>query len=302
MKNKLGCLVILVAVLSVGCSDSSVESDSNANIDVVEAEQEVQQNIEEEIEQEVENEEQEVNLNESKEEIEKMLAGDISDDERAKLENDLAGIYRDEENYEKAIEIATHSSEITEDSIVIHDNNVVIADCYQELGELEKALDKYNEANESNIERELVKYNEAYILTQKCRVYMNLGQFEKAKENIEEVIYTTDEIKATAIDKIYGYMLLASVYYEEGDIESASKACEDGYMFAIKANEYDPAISLFMLRAMLHEEVGEYDKAYEVVSDAIVFCNEVLSLGFNEVVYEKSLMLENYKAYLEALK
>lgn len=315
MKNKLGCLVILFAVFTVGCTNKSVEDNTDLDVNIEQTEQEVEQEIEEEMEEEIQEEvqsEEVVEQSKSSAELEELLAeraynstavdADTNAKERADLQNELANAYYNEGNYEKAIEWAGSSSEITRESFVVYNNTVLIGDCYQELGEFEKAINKYDEANELDVDSELVKYNEAYILTQKSRAYMELGQFEEAKKYIDEVIYITDETKATAIDKIYGYMILASIYYEKGDIDSASIACEEGYMFAIKANEYEPAISMFMLRAMLHEEIGDYDKAYEIVSDAIIFCDEVLSLGFNDVIYEKQLMLENYRTYLDSLR
>lgn len=314
MKNKLACLVMLVAVFTVGCANNSTKNDNNQDESIKQVEEEVKEEAEQEIEQEIQQETQGEGTQDGKSsaELEELLIKKVSQNtivdidahnkEIEDIRNELANAYYNEGSYEKAIEEAVVVSETTKEPFVMYNSTVLIGDCYQQLGEFEKALDKYNEADEIDVDSTLVTYNKAYVLTQKSRAYMELGQFDEAKQNIDKVFYMTDINDVTAIDKIYAYMILASIYYEDGDIESASKTCEEGYMFAIDAEEYDPAISLFMLRAMLHEEVGDYEKAYEVVSDAIIFCNEVLSLGFNQVVYDKQLMLENYKTYLDGLR
>ncbi|MGB4205129.1 MAG: CHAT domain-containing protein [Bacteroidales bacterium] len=219
--------------------------------------------------------------------------------------------------YEEAVSKGNEALNYVKDTLSVYHsfygatlNNLGLM--YKTMGAYEKALPLFLEVYEF-VKRTLSPASQNYVttLSNLAGLYTSLGQYEKAKELYDTASLRFDKEDSNSIE--YGILLnnIASFYFAQKKYEEALtylvKIIDIGN--SIEKDNSSMYINLYIevhnKKAIIYEQLGDYEKALEAIREAIK--TGETNLGKKHVAYLKSLDILTmiYSAmgnYSEAIK
>lgn len=166
--------------------------------------------------------------------------------------NNLGYAYRRLGEYEKAIDAFKKYMRLLSNEPNPYDS---IADLYTKMGKHEEAIEYYKKA---------VKLNKAFAFSQRKigENYIFMGKFDEAREAIEKAL----ELEVSASGRVNTYLLYASTFLYENNLEKALEAVERAESFAQASNlpEWQAEVCFFKTR--VHLENGHFDDAEQTIA------------------------------------
>jgi tetratricopeptide (TPR) repeat protein len=227
------------------------------------------------------------------------------------LQNDLANVYKDLGEFEKARELLETALQTDLENfgekhpeIAVRQSN--LAHIYRDLGEYEEARDLFESALQSDLENFGEKHPKvASHHSNLAHVYKDLGEFEKARDLLENTlkidleIYDTDHpfISQTQAN-------LATVYKNMGEFEKARDLLESALQSDLtNFGENHPSISVSRSNlAVIYRDLGENEKARDLLEKAIT--SDLVNLGEKHpnIAVRQSILANVYAGLGEHVK
>jgi len=220
------------------------------------------------------------------------------------LLNNLATLYRNMGEYEKALPFYLRVLEIKEKGPGLkHPSATVIlsnlAELYREMGEYEKALQFFQMALYNN-KRALGPQHPdvATSLNSLATVYHNMGEYEKALQLYQRALKIKEKVLGTRhLDVAILLDNLAELYREMGEYEKALPYYQRALEIREKAlgqQHPDVAQTLNNL-ALLYHHIGEYQKALQLLQRSLNIRENVLGLEHPSVAITLNNLAELYR-------
>ena len=194
------------------------------------------------------------------------------------LLNNMAGVYKAQGDYEKALEYYDKALKVKERTLgndhpstaTTYDN---MAGVYQEQGDYEKALKYYGKALEI-VERTLGNDHPSTATTYNnmALVYQYQGEYEKALEYYGKALEIVE--RTLGNDHPYTattYNNMAGVYQAQGDYEKALEYYEKDLEISERTlgSDHPSTATTYNNMAGVYKEQGEYEKALEYYEKAL---------------------------------
>ena len=194
------------------------------------------------------------------------------------LLNNMAGVYQEQGDYEKALEYYEKDLEISErvlgsdhPSTATTYNNM--AGVYKEQGDYEKALEYYDKA--LDVRERTLGNDHPYTATtynNMAGVYKEQGDYEKALEYYGKALEIVE--RTLGNDHPYTattYNNMAGVYKEQGDYEKALEYYEKDLEISERTlgNDHPSTATTYNNMAGVYKAQGDYKKALEYLEKAL---------------------------------
>lgn len=201
------------------------------------------------------------------------------------LMNNLAGVYREQGEYEKALEYYGKALDIREnvlgsehlDTASTYNN---VAGVYLDQGNYEKALDYYAKAR-AIVERMLGREHLAMapIYNNMAGVYRELGDYEKALKYFGKALDIKENVLGTEHpNTATTYNNIAMIYNAQGNYEKALEYYSKTIpvVARVLGTENPYMAFIYVNMAMVYKDQGDYEKALEYNSKALAIEERVL--------------------------
>ena len=230
------------------------------------------------------------------------------------LLNNMAGVYQEQGDYDKALEYYDKALEVRErvlgsghpDTATTYNNMALV---YKEQGDYDKALEYYDKALEVR-ERVLGSDHPSTAKTYNnmAVVYQEQGDYDKALEYYDKALEVSERVLGSGHPSTATtYNNMAGVYQAQGDYEKAleyyGKALE--IVERVFGSDHPYPATTYNNMALVYRYQGDYDKALEYYDKALEVSERVLGSGHQDTAKTYNNMAVVYEAqgeYEKALK